>query len=389
MHRPERLSSSLRIVPRPFAGSAHLFGNIALPGSRAGTITIRNEIRRPARFSRPARTPRRVEAHPRRGRPAARDDRDLRSRAAAGRARAAVRAAERVCGVGRACRHAGPRQPLRHGAARRAGNGRGIGRGAARSRQAARVPEGAGTAEGVEGRLAEHAAGVHAGDADGAEGAFVGPVPGHRLGRRGRRSRAAAGADLLAGRRRSADHLGAHRHARPAQDAAEPRHLPAAGDRAEQGDHALARASRWRAGLPRPCGGNARCPVSGRGRAGRRSGDDPRRRHAGAGHVVGIPVRGAAPRFAHRDREMPDPRAFGAGVRRDRARRLHPARCERSDRIRNGRRGSVRRPHGLLQRGRALPGVDARPDHDAPRSDLSLDLHRQAARRAVASWASR
>ncbi len=98
--------------------------------------------------------------------------------------------------------------------------------------QPARVPQGARAAEGPQGRVAEHAAPLHAGDADGAEGEEVGAVPGDRLGRRRRRSRAPAGADLLAGRRRAAHHLGPHRHARAAQDAPEPRHLPAAGDRA-------------------------------------------------------------------------------------------------------------------------------------------------------------
>ena len=72
----------------------------------------------------------------------------------------------------------------------------------------------------------------------------------------------------------------------------------------------------------------------------------------------------------------------GAGVRRDRARRLHPPGCGRSHRLRDRARRPVRRSHRLLQRRRALSGVDDRADHDAPRSDLSLDLHRQAARRA-------
>ena len=79
----------------------------------------------------------------------------------------------------------------------------------------------------------------------------LGAVPGGRLGGRGRRSRAAAGADLLAGRRRAAHHLGAHGDARPAQGAPEPRHLPPAGDRPQQADHALARAPRRRARLSR------------------------------------------------------------------------------------------------------------------------------------------
>ena len=63
----------------------------------------------------------------------------------------------------------------------------------------------------------------------GAEGALVGAVPGNRVGGRRRRSRAPARADVLARRRRAADHLGPHGDARSAQDAAEPRHLPAAG----------------------------------------------------------------------------------------------------------------------------------------------------------------
>jgi 4-hydroxy-3-polyprenylbenzoate decarboxylase len=53
----------------------------------------------------------------------------------------------------------------------------------------------------------------------------------NRLGRRGCRSVAPADPALLAGRCRAADHLGPDRHARAAQEAAEPRHLPPAGDR--------------------------------------------------------------------------------------------------------------------------------------------------------------
>jgi hypothetical protein len=61
---------------------------------------------------------------------------------------------------------------------------------------------------------------------------LVGAVPGNRLGRQGRRSVAPADPALLAGRRGAADHLGADGDARAAQAAAEPRHLPPAGDRA-------------------------------------------------------------------------------------------------------------------------------------------------------------
>ncbi len=62
---------------------------------------------------------------------------------------------------------------------------------------------------------------------------------------------AAADPALLAGRRRAADHLGPGDHQRAAQDAAEPGHLPPAGARPQQGHHALAGASRRRAGLSR------------------------------------------------------------------------------------------------------------------------------------------
>ena len=42
--------------------------------------------------------------------------------------------------------------------------------------------------------------------------------------------------------------------------------------------------------------------------------------------------------------------------------------------------GSVRRPHGVLQRVRLVPGVRGQPHDVAHRPDLSLYLHRQAAR---------
>src|SRR5207245_6809775 len=45
--------------------------------------------------------------------------------------------------------------------------------------------------------------------------------------------------------------------------------------------------------------------------------------------------------------------------------------------------GPLRRPHRLLQRGRALSGVSPLGDHDAGNPDLSLDLYRPAARRAL------
>ena len=107
----------------------------------------------------------------------------------------------------------------------------------------------------------------------------------------------------------AADHVGAHRHARAAQDAAEPRHLSAAGDRAQQGDHALARTPRRRARFPRSRAGaspGTPFPIA------VALGADPAtilgRGDAGSGHAVRIPVRGTAARLAHRDRQVPHAR---------------------------------------------------------------------------------
>ena len=111
-------------------------------------------------------------------------------------------------------------------------------------------------------------------------------------------------------------------------------------------------------------------------------GDDPGRGDAGARFAVRVPVRRPAARRAHRDRQVPVARPVGAGDRGDRARRFHPPRRERPHRLRDGRRRAVRRPHRLLQRRRALPGADDRAHHAAPRPDLPLDVHGQAAGRA-------
>ena len=59
-----------------------------------------------------------------------------------------------------------------------------------------------------------------------------------------------ARADLLARRRRPADHLGPDGHQRSEQGPAEPRHLPSASDWPQQGHHALAEPPWRRAGLP-------------------------------------------------------------------------------------------------------------------------------------------
>ena len=111
----------------------------------------------------------------------------------------------------------------------------------------------------------------------------------------------------------------------PHEAAAEPRHLPPAGDRPQQGDHALARAPRRRARFPRPRARASGRAVPGRGRARRRSGDDPRRGDAGARHAVRVPVRGPAARRAHRGRRNASAHDLQVpATRRDRARRPHP-----------------------------------------------------------------
>ena len=209
----------------------------------------------------------------------------------------------------------------------------------------------------------------------------------------------AADPDLLARRRRPADHLGPDGHQRPAQDAPEPGHLPPAGDRPQQGDHALARASRRRARLPRVRARQSGQAVSGRRRAGRRS------RPPSSARSRRCPTRcpntsspaccaAAAPNWRSASRRASTLQvparaeivleghlsAGGRAVTRPQARR----------RVRQGRVGAlracagrpVRRPHRLLQRAGLVPGLHDRAHHDAARPDLPLHLHRQAARRA-------
>ena len=175
---------------------------------------------------------------------------------------------------------------------------------------------------------------------------------------------------------------GACRHARAAQEAPEPRHLPPAGDRAQQGDHALARASRRRARFPRSRAGASGRAVSGRGRARRRSGDDARRGDAGAGHAVRIPVRRPAARRAHRARASASARPAGAGDAPRSCSKAHPARCGDPTGYETALEGPFGDHTGYYNEQRALSGVHDRAHHDAPRSDLPLHLHRQAARRA-------
>ncbi len=137
-----------------------------------------------------------------------------------------------------------------------------------------REPEPPKGLQGRVGQVADAAAGAQHGAARG----VVGAVPGNRARGRRRRPVAVPAANLLARRRGGVDQLGAGGHARPGEGAAEPGHLPPAGDRPEQDDHALAVAPRRSARLPRPSRAPPRRAVSDRGRAGRRSGDDPRAR---------------------------------------------------------------------------------------------------------------
>src|SRR5207249_11873146 len=137
-----------------------------------------------------------------------------------------------------------------------------------------------------------------------AKGALVAAVPGSRMAGPRRGYWKTAGADLLAAGCRPAHYLGPDGHARAAKEAPEPRHLSPAADRAEPSDHALARASRRRAGFPRPPGA-LEGALSGRGRARRRPGDHARGSHADSRHARRIPVRRSIARRAYRARDLP------------------------------------------------------------------------------------
>ena len=144
----------------------------------------------------------------------------------------------------------------------------------------------------------------------------------------------------------------------------------------QQSDHALAGASRRRAGFSRSLPGQAGPAVPGRGGAGRRSGHHPRRGDAGAGHAVAST---SSPDCCAARR--PNSSSASAPI----------CRCPRAPRscwkacihpVRHGARRPVRRSHRLLQRAGRVSGVHHRAHHHAPRSDLSQHLHRQAAGRA-------
>ncbi len=197
----------------------------------------------------------------------------------------------------------GPRQPLRHGRAGRAGRhhqfrgrrrGRAdAGKAAARSRRGAGVPAPAGTA----GRLPRgrfHAAAAPHRHGDEAENGLFRALSGSRAQGQRHRPHFVARPDLLAGRARSAHHLAARRdqgsegcQGRRFQS----RHLPDAGAGQGQDDHAMARASRRRAASRTLEERKARAAAR-RLRHRRRPGHHPRRRHARAGHAQRISVRG-------------------------------------------------------------------------------------------------
>ena len=123
--------------------------------------------------------------------------------------------------------------------------------------------------------------------------------------------------------------------------------------------------------------------VPGRRRARRRSGDDPRRGDAGARHAVRVPVRRPAARRAHRDRQVPDARPAGAGDGRDRARGLH---LQPDANDPTGYETAAEGPFGdhtgYYNEVERFPVFTIERITTRARSDLPLDLHRQAARRA-------
>ncbi len=202
-----------------------------------------HEIQEPARVHRAPGKARRTAAHPDPGRPAPGDHRNLPAHPARAGAGAAVRKAERIG-------YPAAGQSLRHHAARGAGHGARIRRGTARGRQAAFVPEGTATAARHR-RCHGETAGVQAAAARGAAGGERCAVPATCHRRRGRGLVEVSHPDLLAGRRRPAHYLRPRDHQGAVQGKTEHRHLPPAGDRAQQGDHALAAAPRRRRGFSR------------------------------------------------------------------------------------------------------------------------------------------
>ena len=248
---------------RPWTASPGCLG----PGAMEPSLPVRARRRR-ARCGAPLltvrhglRQPARVHGAPRERRPAgpgagtrlarARDHRDPHPAARRAWPGGAVRA-------GRGQRAAAARQPVRHGRAGRLGH-EPRARAAARAGRAARLPEAAGAARRLargdrDGAAPEGGAGHEAQD----RGARA--VPGSGAARRRDRPRPAADPDLLAGRAGAADHLAAggdQGAGRAARGCLQSRHLPHAGDRAEQHADALAAPSRRRPAPPALAGGPA------------------------------------------------------------------------------------------------------------------------------------
>ena len=195
-------------------------------------------------------------------------------------------------------------------------------------------------------------------------------MPGSGAGRRRHRSGDTAHPDLLARRAGATDHLAAGGDRRRARH--QSRYLPAAGHRPEHHPDALARPSRRGRG---PCRTTDRAPAR-RGGDRCRSGHHHRSRRPGARSHFRIPVRRAAARQERRAGRLQDRAPAGPGGGRDRARRSRVADRDR-------RRGALRRSHRLLQFSGKISRLHHQRHHQAARSDLSVDLHRPPARRAV------
>ena len=201
-----------------------------------------------------------------------------------------------------------------------------------------------------------------------AEGRQAGRLPGDRSPGRRRRSRPAAGADVLARRRRAVHHAARRDHgAIRGPAAAQCRDVPHAGARPALDGDALADPQGRPRRLPLHRGSHG-----GRRRARARPGHRVLRERTAAEAHRRADGRRLPARRAGRARQGSHGRPRGAGRCRDRARGLH-----RQGRPRD--RGPVRRPHRLLHAGRAVPGLQRHRDHDAARRDLSVDRRRQAA----------
>ena len=190
----------------------------------------------------------------------------------------------------------------------------------------------------------------------------------------------AADPDLLAGRAGAADHLAAGRHQGTRRGAREDNfNLGIYRMQVTGRDTTLMRWLRHRGGAQhhqRWARREARAAAGGGGDR-RRSRHHPRRGDAGARHAVGIPVRRPAARQQGRAGRLQDRAAEGAGRGRDRAR--GPCRARRLRR----RRARTATTPAITTRSSSSRCSRVTRDHHAARPDLSLDLHRPAARRAL------